>query len=706
MEALLTRRQTLQSLAYAAVFGGSLLGLVGCGGGGKGHGGGGAIRTATVRVPVTLPEGFPIPASDLVGGTAFGTAPVDATGFSAKINPNAPTFAYLRQRSTGRMVLFGLVGEGRPGLTPLGAASALMALALGLTGLPPEAVASGLGGIEGRPAVTALADAIANAMATDPTVLARTEDSPLAASIKAAYDSLSTPVSGATRGVASRAAAKPLVQVQPSDEQHGARVDQGSEGTIVPTNLRRRPIAAYTYRTGHVPATADAEAHLLDQQDIDPTTSLVGSVVTLGSAAVFADRPGHEVALPVSGDDDKTLYETVVLYPSASFADPDFFGEERYRDQLPEWKAKRNDLQEYSFVWGILLDLFKVASGAAAVAISVKDALSFSRELAFFQQAGGRAVIQQALNGEFGVASQQAVKLAAQSDTLGEYLREALGRILVKAKVATEGAVSGEGLAAIASAAGLALAASGALLALADARSTYNDLQGLPKGVRWTETALQPKLRITPRTGEIRQGGSLGLSVDLVALPGVGISYTWTLTGSSFGTLTGDSGSGKSITTTGTAITLAVTPSDPEGQVATVTVEAKDRDGKSLGTDTAKLTVVGNAPVVEGGTFTVLTHVDETSEAAVAAVTFAKVKGATSYAVHGTGGDDPAYYHREINLSYNPKNPPTGPDGKPLLFGVGLSGAFSSPGDLSGKIAYFQNRFAGFTFTVTAYFGN
>ena len=706
MESLLTRRQTLQSLAYSAVFGGSLLGLVGCGGGGKGHGGGGAIHTTTARVPVTLPAGFAIPASDLVGGTAFGTAPVDTTGFSAKVNPKAPTFAYVKQRSTGRMVLFGLVGEGRPGLTPLSAASALMAFALGLTGLGPEAVAGGLSQIEARPSVTTLADAIGAAMASDPTVLSKTEDSPLAASIKAAYDDLSAPVSGASRGVASRAAAKPLIQVQPSDEQHGARVDQGSEGTIVPTNLRRRPIAAYTYRTGHVPATADAEAHLLDQQDIDPTTSLVGSVITLGSAAAFADRPGREVALPVSGDDDKTLYETVVLYPSASFSDPDFFGEEKYRDQLPEWKAKRNDLQEYSFVWGILVDLFKVASGAAAVLISVKDALSFSRELAFFQQAGGRAVIQQALNGEFGVAAEQAVKLAAQSDTLGKYLREALGRILVRAKVATEGAVSGEGLAAIASTAGLALAASGALLALSDARSTYNDLQGLPKGVRWTETALQPKLRITPRTGEIRQGASLGLSVDLVALSGTGVSYTWTLTGSSFGTLTGDSGSGKSITTTGTSITFGITPSDPEGQVATVTVEAKDRDGKSLGTDTAKLTVVGNTPVVEDGTFTVLTYVDSTYEGAVAAVTFAEVKGATSYAVHGIGGDDPAYYHKEINLNFNPKNPGTGPDGKPLSFAVGLSGISGSPGDLGGKIAYYQTRFAGFTFTVTAYFGN
>ena len=704
MEALLTRRQTLQSLAYSAVFGGSFLGLVGCGGGGKGHSGGGAVRTTTARVPVTLPAGFAVPTDDLVGGTAFGTAPVDATGFRAKVNPKAPTFAYLKQKSTGKIVLFGLVGEGRPGLTPLGAASALMALALGLTGLGSEAVASGLAQIEARSSVTALATAISDAMASDPTVLSKTEDSPLTASIKAAYDDLSAPVSKTARGAASRAAAKPLIQVQPSDEQHGTRVDQGSEGTIVPTNLRRRPIAAYTYRTGHVPATADAEAHLLDQQDIDPTTSLVGSVVTLGSAAAFADRPGHEVALPVSGEDDKTLYETVVLYPSASFSDPDFFGEERYRDQLPEWKTKRNDLQEYSFVWGILVDLFKVASGAAAVVISVKDALSFSRELAFFQQAGGRAVIQSALNGEFGVAAQQAVKLAAQSDTLGEYLREALGRILVKAKVATEGAVSGEGLAAIASAAGLALAASGALLALADARSTYNDLQGLPKGVRWTETVLQPKVKISPRTGDIRTNASLGLSVDAVAISGANLLYTWTLADANNDFLSGEGNQGKTITTTGTSITLVAAP--PEDRTLTVTVEAKDKTtGESLGTDKATVKVLGNQPVTEAGTFTVLTYADATYEGAVGAVTFAEVKGATSYAVHGTGGDDPAYYHKEINLSFNPKNPGIGPDGKPLSFAVGLSGISGSPGDLGGKIAYMQGRFGGFTFTVTAYFG-
>ncbi|RYG80790.1 hypothetical protein EON77_07975, partial [bacterium] len=125
MELLLTRRQTLQSLAFAAVGGVSLFSLAGCGGGGGDdrQGGAGPIRTATARVPVELPSGFSLPLTELEGGTAFGVGSLNATGLSIKVNAEAPTFAYLREKKTGKVVMAALVGTGRPGVTPLGAAA-------------------------------------------------------------------------------------------------------------------------------------------------------------------------------------------------------------------------------------------------------------------------------------------------------------------------------------------------------------------------------------------------------------------------------------------------------------------------------------------------------------------------------------------------------------------------------------------------------
>ncbi|MER3495882.1 MAG: hypothetical protein C4320_03180, partial [Armatimonadota bacterium] len=176
METFATRRQTLKWMVSATILGGvalsgiSLGGFVlsGCGGSGGGSDSGGKVKTTSTRVPIVLPPGFSIPLAELEGGTFFSAGALDATGFTAKVVQNAPTFSYIRHKKSGKFVLFGLVGAGRPGITPLATAALVVALAMGITGLAPVNVAEALTLLENDANVKALGDTIVAAMATDP----------------------------------------------------------------------------------------------------------------------------------------------------------------------------------------------------------------------------------------------------------------------------------------------------------------------------------------------------------------------------------------------------------------------------------------------------------------------------------------------------------------------------------------------------------
>ena len=709
MDPLLTRRQTLQSLAFSAVFGGSLFGLIGCGGGG--HGGGGT-KTVTSSTAVELPTGLALPTTELVAGTAYGTSSLSGNGFNAKISSNGPTFAYVQHRPSGKFVLFGLVGKGRPGVTPLASAALMVALATGLVGLPTKNLVEGLALLEADAGIGSLADTIASTMASDPYCLTN-NNAAVAASLKAAVQGLGG--SRATPRLASRADDAPLLQVSPSDQQGGARVDHGDENAVVPTNLKRRPIAAYTYLVGHEPGDgvgSSAAATSVDVQELEATTGLVGSLVTLGGEAAFAEKAGKPVTLAISGSDDKTFYETVVLMASGSQDEPAFFSSPRYAAEVAGWRTKRGEMNVHAWVGGILLDLFKTIAGGAVAVVSAGRALDIVAQMDAIVAGAEESVLALAKAGRFGEVTASVLSRMTSSEILGVGTRRVVLQVLGVGAEAAEAAAAGvQGLAlqGIAALALSALAATGGLVVGTDAAVTYFDVLLSPQAALWTETVLKPSVKIAPHTGEVRQNASIGLSATLVGLPGMSATYTWTLTGSSFGTLTGaggDGGSGKTITTTGTSVTFATTPSDPEGQVATITVEAKDKaTGKSLGSDAAKIKVVANAPVTESGTFSVQNFSGPDNHQSTAIVSFAEVKGATSYSVRGTGGYDPYYYKNEVNVSYDPKNPPIGADGKPLLFAAGLSGIGGGGSEIPPEnIAYLTDRFSAFTFTVTATF--
>ena len=653
MELLLTRRQTLQSLAFAAVGGVSLFALAGCGGGGGGddHGGLGPIRTTMARVPVELPSGLPLALADLEGGTAFGLGTLNATGLTVKVNAAAPTFAYLREKKTGKVVMAALVGSGRPGVTPLGSAALTMALALGLTGLSGTNVAQALALLEANADVKALGQTIAAALKTDPYALSA-ETGSVATAIKSTFDRLAggggTPKATSSRARTSRGRVPaPQILVQPSDEQSGFRVEQGDSGEIVPTNLRRRPAAALTYRVGHDPgagSTDQGAAVRVDDQFLPSTTSLLGSLASLGSNPAWSAVAGSPVSLTVEGQDKKTFYETVVLMAAPdTAAEPAFFSEARYAGEVETWRTERKKLNDYAFLFGISADLFKSLGGALAAQASLQQAATFAEQ--FLDEAvHGRPAMLAARGGGFSTAAITLLRGMVSGSPQATQLTAVILRLVGLGSVTGgELAAAGAAAASLAAVALSTIAVTGTLLAVTDVGVTYTDLTSSPTAVRWQETALKADLAITPESKTISAGASLALTADVVGRPATsGVRYTWKIaSGSELATLSDGHGkTGRTFETAQATVTLATTPST-QGELV-VTVEAFVGDD-ILGPARATIGIGDSEPDSVPGTFRLIkTHRTGHPDwpVMIAAVSFPHKEGATSVNITSDGNGE------------------------------------------------------------------
>ena len=617
METLLTRRQTLQSLAYSAVLGGPLLGLVGCGGGGR-HGGGASTDSASVAVQV--PSGFPIAATDLQAGTAYGTGTVANGAFKAKVSDKGPTFAYLQQKSTGAYLMFGLVGHGRPGLSSLSSAALAVALALGITALPAKGLTQAMALLEADANVQALAATISTTLASDPLALTN-GNTTISAAIKTAVDAIGGGAAPALARSVSRADPAPLVLVQPSGDQGGAEVVQADDADyVVPTNTKRRPIAAYTYLVGHVAAdgtkTDVSPATRIDQQDIEPTNSLVGSVASLGAKAAFGPVSGSRVSLPVSANDTKTLFETVVLMATGdnAAADPAFFSDAKYAGETADWRTKLGDLNVHALLGGILFDLFQSVLGGVATAVSATQAQVALATIEAAEAAAAESVVAAARAGKLGDAAHFLLTRIAPNDLLlttrykyRQAILELLGEGETAAATAAEGA-QGIALAGIASFALAALAAAGTLVGVADVAASYFDTLFSPKGEIWTAAAIVPSVAISPASAKIDAGTSLTLSAATPGVSETNYKFHWTLSAGGNGNIgdpSGTGGAGHDVTTTGNLINLLTAKSDVDGAVYAITVAAIDlKTGETLGKASAKVTI---SKEIEGnGRFSIL----------------------------------------------------------------------------------------------------
>lgn len=598
---VLTRRQTLWAMAGIASLPSF---LIGCGGGG--HGGGGS-STSSANVAVTLPSGLTIAATDLQAGTAYGTGAVTNGSFKAKVSSKGPTFAYLQQKSTGKFLLFGYAGQGGTGVSAMGSAIVLLGTVLGVGLFPASEARALMSLIESAPATATLANVIEARVAADPYALTD-GDAQIQAAVQTALASLGGTGSQAVhaKGV-TRADPTPILSITPQDQSGSNVIQKEQSDAIIPVNEIRRPAAVYTYQTGTIDSSGTTTTFpnavaFAGPQDLDPTTSITGSLATLGVRPAFAPVEGSSTTLKVYNDDVvKTLYETVILMASGKTdldPDPSFFSDAKYASFVADWKTKRQELNTHAVFGAILFDLFSSVVGGLSTWVSYSVVAAAVADLEAASADAAQMVVR-AATGDVPGATLRWFAGATDANAIASApWKQSIAEILVKAEGFGETAVSAELLTAIGGLAayiGACLLAAGTILGLGDVATSYKDVLTSDKADLWSETLLKPSVLISPVTGTVQAGGSLTLTAATPGTSETNYKFHWTLSAGGNGNLGDPTGAvkpGNNITTTGNSVNLATAASDTEGAIYTVTVEAIDlKTGASLGTATSTITV-------------------------------------------------------------------------------------------------------------------
>lgn len=614
----MSRRETLRMLAAAAATG---IGLAGCGGGGFGGtttpGGGGALVTTTTKS--TLPAGLKIPVSQLKGETAWGSNPLNPDGsFSSRVDSSGnPTIAFVRDAKNDKHVLTGLAGAG--GVSAKSSAVVLLALSMGLFGLPPKQAQQGMDLLQKDPATATLANVISTRVAANPYALF-SNDAQIMQALKAAIQTIIPKTSRFPAPTTRQAGASDLLLIQPGDQSMTRVVQTDADSGIKVVNLGRRPITALTYKVA-TENDAGVRTELAKpvlvggSQQISATTGIIGSLASLGQSAVFGPVEGPALELPAQTGVKKTFYETVVLMASGKQdgldPDPAFFGETKYSTFVDGWRQERRDLNIHVTFGGILHSMIAAITGSTIAYLARNVAIAAANEIEAAAVAAGTSVIARAAQGAYGFMIKDAMTVMAQSDLIGLEFRKDVMAVYLRAQGAVSTAVSEAQLVALRGLAAMVveiLAVVGSLVALADFGFTYNDALTSSKGERWTETVLTPSVLIDPKTVKMRKGAEQVFTAKAVGATGKTLRYKWTLTGG-LGTLSEQGGAvnvGRTIETTSTAVKLVTTPSD-QGTL-TVAVEAFIIQGTSrtsLGVAKASVTfeTVSDQPVGVNTTF-------------------------------------------------------------------------------------------------------
>lgn len=693
------------------------LGLVGCGGGG------GAITRMAGRTRAELPDGFSLPASELAGENALGSQALGADGsFSASYLTGAgPIFTWVRHTATDKPVLFGFAGEGQNGVGAKGTAVALIAVAMGIGGMPAVNARQVVALLEADPAVAALAGVIAARVVASPTAVVDGDPAILEALKTAAQALKPTSRAAAIRG-RSRAEASPLVSITPG-VQSGSNVVQKEEpSSIYYVNNLRRPAVYYTYKTGYADAVGKvtelpAAALVGAPAELPPVTSVLESIFSLNQRTLWAPVEGIRVPLAVQSGAKKTFYQTVCLMASGkSDADgePSFFSLPRYADEAEAWRTKRMELNQHAWIGGVLYDLFGSLVGGAAVWIS---SAKVAQVIATVQNAGSAAA-QAAVDagkGLFIKGTETTIEQAALEGDGGVAVRGALEELIVEAQSAgaiSRGAQLLNAIRSLAAMLAQAVVVAGALSALLDLSSTYVDLVSSEKGAIWDETLFIPTVTLSASSSKIRAGGNSDLTVAIPGGGSDGYRFKWKVTGGN-GVLgeKAAANSGQQIETTTRVVNLLSAPGDPDKLVYTVSVTVLDKtSGATVGSATATVTISADATqtVTVPGT---IREIEKEVDPRVGFNTYAMLVAFTppvgnyqSYTLIGKGtpgGDQWPSGSLKITatklseLVYKGFAP-----GDPVVENVFALFASPAVANLSITKSYFQNAVAGWTWEV------
>jgi hypothetical protein len=675
-------------------------------------------------VGLTLPPGFSLNLAELAGETAWDSQPLGAGSFPSKVILNGrPTLAFLRHLPTDKHVMLGIAGDASFGVSAKGCAIALIALSIGIFGLPPDAAWEAIALIDADPATDALAAVIETRLGIDPYCLFD-GDPQIRQALLDAYNAIAAESQPRPKGKGQRPLSN-LLLIQ-EDEQSMTRVNQAETDTAVKVvNLGRRPITALTYRT----KTQD-ENGILDlpvpvpigsPQQIRATTGILGALSSLGSSALFAPVEGPILDLPASEGKIKTYYETIVLMASGKNdgldPDPAFFSDTRYANLVQGWKDERRDLNIYATFGGIVFELTASVLGGT-VGYMARAALAAAlAELEAIEAGAVQAFLSSASEGAMGVAVRACMELAKDSTLVGERVRAVLIDVVLKAQQAGQSAATSAQLVALRGLAALVvetLAVAGTLLTLADIGFSYKDVMTSSKAERWNEIVLKPKVVIDPATGTVHRGGNKVLTASVTAdLPGATYKYRWTLSGPPNGVLSevGATNVGRIIETVSAQVKLVSSTGDVEGWVYDISVEAFEvMPGGALesrGTAFSHITVDAST-ITEPGTFAVEVFHDAPGSPnfiVAAVVKFTKVPGAISYQIEGTGpiseNHPDGTYHR-TNFGINSFNAALAgiPDNE---IWQSLNSLISTPANVNTFSGYFHDEWDPWTFEVTVF---
>ncbi len=572
-----------------SLLGSSSLLLSGCGGlfgGGSGGSNGGSLKK--INVSLILPPG--INASDLVITSSGGNAPLASTSATIQVSDTAPSLVMVIVAATYKVVLMGFADPSANAMT-LDASStavALMALGLGGAGLSGQDRKTLLGDIGSSPEAATLSAAIQTAHSINSFALTD-GDSSLKAAVKSAVQSFSSSWSGGrSPSVSSSAYASaldPLLLIEPSNEVEGLTVVQTDNklGFQV-QNRRRRTGVAYTYLVGHTSST-DVDSDENPPKQVGQPLYIPSTKNLLSLPYGWAQVASNPVALSLAGDDRKTKFETILLSTSFGGQVPAIYSDPRFSPFVQTWKDEAARLRQASILQGI--------------AELVLEVIGLGGTL--FEYASLTALIPQAIQ---TTAIGSGLTAAASGNIFYEFvLQELLETFTAEALFALElpiiqpliaqvnAARAAELFAGQTAANSMALARAGlvvlvvlGIIELVDIAAVAHDTRGGQEANTWALTAFKPTVQLTPKDGQYVPGNSFAISASAPGVGAQGVTYQWSLSGSSLANLSDGSQVGSSFTSTSPVVNLATTPSTQGNLTVSVTVK---KNGVTVGSATA-----------------------------------------------------------------------------------------------------------------------
>lgn len=303
--------------------------------------------------------------------------PSAAGAFSVSVAQDAPTMAVVSD-ATGTGIMAAMLDPrtGAVTVTPRTTAVTLAWYAMGGPFLPATAKSQALAMLAADPHMDAIGTVIAQRIAANPHAIVD-GDPQVASALTAALDALvpATIQQPAPVGTNALRVSAPAVVVSPPTDQGGVTVR--ADGTIVGIDLAnryRRPVSVYVYevqKTENGTTTDILPARLvigpLSMDEPMAFTAIGGLLSLLSSSTPFDPVTLGPLPLALDGASEVTIFEVVVIGPSANGVIPWFFGAARYAPHVAGWNAAIEQMFARTYFVDVIYALMLEASGFASL---------------------------------------------------------------------------------------------------------------------------------------------------------------------------------------------------------------------------------------------------------------------------------------------------------------------------------------------------